>query len=182
MIETYEIKGHTLEYIDDIHTYLIDGVCVPSITQIIHKDFKDKYKDVPDEVLKKASERGTYIHKQIELYCKNKKYDDIEEVQDFKFLQDYYKFKVVDNEVPIILFKNNKPIGAGRLDLVIKDGKNLGLADIKTTSNLDKKYLKEQLNLYKKGYEQSYDKEIKFLKGIWLKNGKRKYVDIEVEK
>ena len=36
---TKEIAGHTLEYIDDSHTYLVDGVIVPSITQILKLKF-----------------------------------------------------------------------------------------------------------------------------------------------
>ena len=39
MIETWEIKGYTVEFIEDeekeIHTYLCDGVVLPSITQIL---------------------------------------------------------------------------------------------------------------------------------------------------
>ena len=35
MIESWEIAGGLLEYIDDTHTYLYDGVILPSITQIL---------------------------------------------------------------------------------------------------------------------------------------------------
>ena len=42
-METWKIKGHTLEYIDEIHQYLVDGKCVPSITQILKIKFFKKY-------------------------------------------------------------------------------------------------------------------------------------------
>ena len=35
MIESWEIAGGLLEYIDETHTYLYDGVILPSITQIL---------------------------------------------------------------------------------------------------------------------------------------------------
>ena len=59
MIETWEIAGGILEYIDETHTYIFDGVILPSITQILKIKFGNKYKDVSEDVLKKASERGT---------------------------------------------------------------------------------------------------------------------------
>ena len=42
-VQTWEIAGHILEYIDDIHQYLIDGICVPYITQILKIKFVNKY-------------------------------------------------------------------------------------------------------------------------------------------
>ena len=68
MIESWEIAGGILEYIDETHTYIFDGVILPSITQILKIKFGNKYKDVSDEVLKKASERGTKVHQAIEDY------------------------------------------------------------------------------------------------------------------
>ena len=70
MVESWEINGFTLEYIDDTHTYLVDGIIVPSITQLIKMKFKNKYDAVPKEVLKKAADKGTAMHLAIELYEK----------------------------------------------------------------------------------------------------------------
>ena len=153
---------------------------VPSITQILKIKFKNKYNGVNQEVLNKASQRGTEVHEAIEKLCKTGEAEEIKEVKNFIFLQKQYKFNILDNEVPIILFKEGVPVGAGRLDLVLEENNELGLGDIKRTSVLDKEYLAYQLNLYRIGYQQCYNKEIKFLKGLHLREDVRKYVDIPI--
>ena len=179
-MNTWEIKGHVLEYYDDTHTYLVDGIIVPSITQILKIKFKNKYSGVDQKVLKRASERGTQVHEAIEKLCQTGEVEDIKEVKNFLFLQKQYKFTTIDNEVPIILFRDGIPVGAGRLDLVLEENQELGLGDIKRTSVLDKEYLGYQLNLYRIGYQQCYDKDITFLKGIHLREDVRKYVNIPI--
>lgn len=178
-METWEIKGHIVEYIDEIHTYLVDGVIVPSITQILKVKFSNKYANVNSYVLQRASELGTATHKAIEDYCKLGIETDCKELEGFKSLQNEFGFEVIDNEVPIILFYNGVPVACGRLDLVLGD-KVLCLGDIKRTSVLDKEYLTYQLNLYRIGYQQCYDNEIKGLKGLHLREDVRKYVDIPI--
>ena len=58
MIEKWEIAGGVLEYFDDTHTYIFDGIILPSITQILKKEFGNKYNNVSEAVLKRASEKG----------------------------------------------------------------------------------------------------------------------------
>lgn len=180
-METWIIKEHVVEYIDETHTYLVDGIILPSITQILKIKFGNKYNNVSQDVLQRASELGTATHKAIEDYCKLGIEADCKELRNFKFLQKQFNFEVIDNEVPIILFYENKPVACGRLDLVLGDEEiGLILGDIKRTSVLDKEYLAYQLNLYKIGYEQCYQNEIKALKGLHLREDVRKYVDIPI--
>lgn len=179
-MNTWEINGHTLEYIDETHTYLVDGVIVPSITQILKIKFGNKYKYVKEEVLEEAREEGTTVHEAIEKLCKTGEVENLKEVKNFIFLQKQYKFEVTKNEVPIILFLNGVPIAAGRFDLELKLNDELGGGDIKRVSSLDKEYLFYQLNLYRIGYRQCYGIEWKFLKGLHLKENKRKFVDIPI--
>lgn len=179
-MDTWEINGYTLEYLDDEHIYLVDGVIVPSVTQILKAKFNSKYDNVSKKVLDNAAEKGTAVHKAIEKLCKTGEAEDIKEVKNFKFLQKNYKFNVLDNEVPIILFKDDIPIAAGRLDLVISIDDKVGGADIKRTATLDKQYLAYQLNLYRIGYRQCYGVEWEFLKGIHLREDTRKFVDIPI--
>ena len=96
------------------------------------------------------------------------------------FLQKQYNYEVLDNEVALIIFLDDVPVAAGRLDLDLKINDEEGLGDIKRTSVLDKEYLAYQLNLYRLGFQQSYDKEIKFLKGIHLRDDIRKFVNIPI--
>ena len=185
--ECWEIKGRTLEYLDDIHLYLVDGVPVKSVTQLIGYKFKDEYKDIDANTLKQASVKGTAIHKIIEDYCTQGIESDVPELKGFKTLQKLYKFDVLANEVPVILEdKKGEVIGAGRLDIVMEMGGKIGGADIKRTYTLNKEKLGYQLNLYRIAYRQSYGTEWEFLKGIHLryyeKTGelKRQMVDIPI--
>lgn len=178
-MEEWNIKGRKLEYVDQYHLYLVDGVKVPSVTQLLNRKFGKKYDGISADVLKKAAERGTQIHKAIECYCKG--FDDgSSEVRDFKFLQKHYGFETVENELPIILTFGGETY-AGRLDLILKIDGKYAVADIKTTSTLDKEYLGHQLNLYRMGVEQSYDYKIESLYGVHLRDGKRKLAKIPIK-
>lgn len=174
-----ELNGRTLEYFDDCHLYLVDGVIVPSITTILQPRSKKKYEGVDKEVLRQAARQGTAVHEAIEAYYETGEEQDLPEVRGFKFLQKTYQFKVDQNEVPVILEVDGF-VCAGRLDLTIWMDGLFGLADIKRTATLDREMLAYQLNLYRMGYEQSYDKEVHFLKGIHLRDDVRRMVDIPI--
>lgn len=179
-MEVFEIKGGALEYIDESHTYLYDGVILPSITQLLKKKFGGKYDSIPKATLQRASERGTAIHKVIEEYEVRGVETEDAELRNYKFLKKNFKFECIGNEIPVVLFKDGEAVACGRLDLVLKEGDKVGLADIKTTSTLDKNYLAYQLNLYRIAYQQCYGGDIEFLKGIHLRSDIRKYVDIPI--
>jgi hypothetical protein len=179
-MEEWNIKGHDVEFIDDTHTYLVDGVIVPSITQILKVRFNKKYDGIPRETLQRASEKGTQMHEVIERWCKNGEESDLVELRNFKFLKRQYNFSVLKNEVPVLLWHEGDIIGAGRLDMVIEMNGQVGLADLKRTSVLDKEYLGYQLNLYRFAYQQSYGEEIEFLRGIHLREDVRKFVKIPI--
>lgn len=183
-LSLWEINGHSLEFEDETHTYICDGIIVPSITQALKFKFKNKYAGIDKDTLQRASEKGTEVHEAIENWCRNGVDSDLPEVRNFKFLQCQYLFEVEDNEIPVILNMDDEPIMAGRLDLVIRqhaEGEfELGLADIKRTSALDKEYLGLQLNMYRIAYQQCYNKEISFLRGIHLREDVRKFVNIPI--
>ena len=40
------IKGHDIEFIEDIHKYVVDGILLPSVTQILNTRFGHKYDNV----------------------------------------------------------------------------------------------------------------------------------------
>jgi hypothetical protein len=179
-METYKINNYTLEYDDESHTYIVDGVIVPSVTQIISAKFGNKYAGVDRSTLERAASRGTAIHKAIEDFCKTGKDDGTKELHNFNFLMTYYEARVVENEIPIIIINGDTPIAAGRLDLLLDINGDYAIADIKTTATLDKDYLTYQLNLYRLGYSQSYGILAGELYGVHLKNDKRKLVKIPV--
>ena len=180
-METVEIKGGALEYIDETHTYLYDGVVLPSITQLLKVKFGNKYNNIPKETLERAAEQGTAVHKAIEDYELHGTESHLPELRNYKFLKKAYKFDCLSNEVPVVLFKDGEAVAAGRLDLVITEGDKIGLGDIKRTSALDKNYLAYQLNLYRIAYQQCYGEEISFLRGLHLREDTRKYVTLPID-
>ena len=175
-----QIKGHTLEFVDDGHIYLVDGEIVPSITQILKCKHSDKYSDVASSVLARAAEKGIALHNAIEDYNNFGTESDLPEFRNFLFLKKQYKFEVLESERPLILFYDGKPVAAGRCDMVINMDGKLGLADIKRTSALDKIYLADQLNLYRLAMKQSFGFEADFLRGIHLREDVRKFVPIPI--
>ena len=66
------------------------------------------------------------------------------------------------------------------MDLLLDVDGEFTIADIKTTSVLNKEYLAYQLNLYRVAFEQSYKMEIGRLYGIHLREHKRKLVEIPI--
>ena len=179
-METFSIKGGTLEYFDETHTYLYDGLMLPSVTQILGVKYRNDYASVPPAVLDNAAKRGTAVHKAIENY-NNSGYDDgSEAVRNFRFLQKQYGFEVLDSELPIVIFKDDMPIACGRLDMAMLMDGETGIADIKTVSALNKDKIAYQLNLYRIGLMQSYGVDAKFLKIIHLRDGVRKFIDCPV--
>lgn len=179
-MEAFEINGGVLEYIDETHTYIYNGIVIPSVTQMLKVKFGNKYDGIPKDVLERAAQRGTALHSAIEDYEKHGIESDVPELRNWKFLKRAYKFECIDNEVPIVLFEDGEAVAGGRLDLVIKEGDAIGLGDIKRTSTLDKKYLAYQLNLYRIAYQQCYGTEIAFLRGIHLRNDVRKYISLPI--
>lgn len=183
-INTFHINDDVLEYIDSTHTYLVNGVIVESVTQYISKKLGSKYDFIDPQVLERACNYGNKVHEEIEMYERyNVDNKTSKELSNYKFLKKAFDFKCLDNEFPIIIYdKNNKPIMAGRVDMMITKNGELGLADIKTSSVLDKERLSLQLNLYALGVKQSYNKEVTFLSGLHIRNNVRKFVDIKIDK
>lgn len=162
-----------VEFLKDTHTYLVDGIIVPSVSTILSQTiFADKYKDVPDFVLKKAAEFGTAIHNAIE----HESDDDLTDEQQVVYkrwlkLKAKHNIKAVEQEQIIHLGHQY----AGTFDMMAEINGELCLVDIKTTYNLDKEYLSWQLSLY--AYAKQFGGK---LVAIWLP--KRKGAElVEIE-
>lgn len=179
------IKLDKLEYLPKEHLYIYNGELLPSVTEILQIIFKDKYSNIPEFMLEKAKIKGTNIHNAIENYIETKEISEeyINQVNSFITIIEEQGFEVVDKEKMIVVLNNNKPIICGRFDLLVrnKNGK-LYVVDIKTTSKIDEDYLGYQLNTYKKGIQDTLGYEVDFLGCIWLRDKKKKYVEIRVDK
>lgn len=162
-----------VEFIKDTHTYLVDGIIVPSVSTILSQTiFVDKYKDVPDFVLQRAAEFGTAIHSAIEHESDNDLTDEQQVVyKRWLKLKAKHNIKAVEQEQIIHLGHQY----AGTFDMMAEINGELCLVDIKTTYNLDKEYLSWQLSLY--AYAKQFGGK---LVAIWLP--KRKGAElVEIE-
>lgn len=179
---TARIAGRTLEYYDDTHTYLVDGVEVPSVTQIIRATFPDRYAAADPARLAAAAAEGTAVHAAIQDYIENGVTDPARKrmIQHFAFLCERHELTVQGSEVPLILFAHGIPVAAGRCDLVLTRGSKVVGADIKHVSAIDKAYLTAQLNLYRIGYKQSYGVLWDEIAGIQLHGETRKYIPLRI--
>ena len=180
--ETHEVAGHVVEYDDSTHSYIVDGIEVPSVTQLLKRRFGGKYDGIPKAVLENAARLGTMIHEAIEEAEKGDTdtYEPPEEVKDeyrsYRFLKKQYGFTCIGNEILVLIPHKGEIIAAGRMDMLVssREGKT-GVADIKRTSVLDENYLSYQLTLYALGLKHITGTEAEFGRCIWLRKTERKY-------
>lgn len=166
------MKTNNIEYLDDVHTYLIDGVVVPSVSELIKFKYPDMYKDVPTKILKQKASYGTKVHDYIQKFVNKEitleelQQKDIDPnikiaVEQFEELRKKWAFHIKDME-QIVSYKNKF---AGRYDIKTID--NL-IIDIKTTSELHQDWLELQIGLY--NLADNIDTGISYC--IWLPKGK----------
>jgi hypothetical protein len=182
MIETFELRGHTLEYDDDYHLYIVDGIEVPSVTQILKTKFPAKYANVDRATLDNAARLGTKLHKAIEDHEAGREVDssDVEsEFAGYLDLKEKYEFKVIRSEVPVLIPYESKIVAAGRLDMIFEMDGQIGIADIKRTYKLDKQYLAWQLALYSIGYRYTYGEHIETHRCLHLRKEVADFVKIQ---
>ena len=178
-MQAWEINGRTLEFDEVDHIYICDGVIVPSVTQILKTQFND-YAGVSRAVLDRASERGTALHKAIELYETTGAESDLQEFKHYLFLKKHFNITNISNELPIIYEEDGRVLFAGQLDQIIEIDGEKGINDFKRVSSPNKEKIALQLNLYKLGYEQSYNREIKRLSFMQLREDKRRFVPLPI--
>ena len=171
-----EINGHILEFIPETHQYIVDGILVPCVSNILAHKFND-YSGVSREVLNRASEKGTELHKAIEDYEQQGITSDLREFKNYLFLKKQFKFENIENEVPVLYERGGRVLFVGTLDQVITLNGKLGINDFKRVSAPNKQKIAYQLNLYKMAYEQSYGKQIDFLSFTHLREDVRKFHD-----
>lgn len=167
-----------IDFLEEPHIYLVDGVITPSVSEILHFIFPEKYKNVSNYILNKKAQYGTTIHQSVEMLENNLKTMSIEEafnvtvqaldlnyiqevsLHQYLKLKDKYQIEVIEQE-QMIHFKNYY---AGRFDMIARIKNNLCLCDIKTTAELDEEYLSWQLSYYEMAVGKKFDK----LYAIWL--------------
>lgn len=173
-----EEKNDELEYIEDGHIYLFNGVIIKSVTQILQeKLFKDKYRDIPDFILEKKAKYGSKVHSIIEKIENNEEYEESsvyiqESIKQYEKIKNKHKIKVISQE-QVVCYKG---IYAGKYDMIAKVENDICLVDIKTTYEVDEEYLSWQLSMYELAIGREFDK----LYCLWLpKGGVGKLIEVK---
>ena len=163
----------------DTHTYTTpEGVCLQGITGIIERQlFPDKYLGVPEFVMKRAAERGSFVHEVCELV------DDLDIDHESEEARNYQKIKEsygLQYEASEYLVSDNEHF-ASCIDKVYRESDSeFSLGDIKTTYKLDKEYVRWQLSIYAYLFErQNPGCKVVRLFAIWLRGSISELLEVE---
>lgn len=143
---------YVVEFVEDTHVYLINGVIVPSVSRLVSFALGgQQYKGVPKSILLSKAQYGTQVHDLIQRYeeglIKDNEIDflTIDPMQKVS-LKQYIKLKnkyfIYPQSMEQIVHYKEK--FAGRYDIF--DGEYIW--DIKTTSKIHEHALEWQLGLY----------------------------------
>lgn len=80
LISGIEDFQSTCTFNSEWHTYKLKDKIIPSVTQLLSDD---SYENVDPKVLKRAAEKGTLVHKEIENFIKRQEMGFTDEFQDF---------------------------------------------------------------------------------------------------
>lgn len=171
-----------LDFKEEPHIYLLDGVQIPSVSAIMEPLSRAKYDGINEAVLQKAADRGTAIHNAIENYVL---YGIVDIPQDFKpyidaFLDwwDLAKPDAVGTEIRMYHKLMNY---AGTCDLLCYIGGELNLIDYKSTYAVSEKLCGVQLEAYRQALK-SHEIEIARKRILHLKkDGKHRVVEFPTE-
>ena len=164
-----------IEFIESSHTYLVGGVIVPSVTQLINFIYPNKFDGVPKQTLLAKSKFGTNVHNAIECYENGLEFElsPMERVvfEQYLRVKDREKIEVVEQE-KMIHYQDKY---AGRLDMIANVNGIRSLVDVKTTAKIDYDSLAWQLAFYELGCGEKFQKHYV----LWLpKKGMGRLVEI----
>ena len=179
MIKTYEYENYTLEFDDEAHRYIVNGIITPSVSKLLSLKFDD-YPNVPKAVLQAAADRGTEMHKAIEVYEKTGKESDLQEFRNYLFLKKHFKIENIENELPVAYFEDGLPVFAGTIDQVCRIDDVPAINDFKRVSAPNKEKIAYQVNLYRLAYNQTFGVEVKALSFMQLRESVRKFTQLPI--
>lgn len=139
------------------HQYRLDGVTIPSVSEIMTPLSTAQYKEVDPEILSKAAHRGTAVHTAIETYVKFGMVDIEPEYEwYFKAFQRWEQDTrpvAIGSECRVYhrLFRY-----AGTADLPVKFGNKRVLVDVKTSATVNKMLTGVQLEAYSMAFDSQF--------------------------
>lgn len=165
-----------IEFIEDGHIYIVDGVITPSVTQIVRKILGGhQYDGVPENILHAKAVYGEEMHEWVERFMQEGNYDTagLNQTQRMSvpYVTDILE-KLWRPDMAVICEKpvTYKGIFAGKFDALLYDKKSKRscLIDIKTTAKYDHEYLTWQLSLYSMAIEDTMKIKPDSLKCLWV--------------
>ena len=185
-IASYSIRGHMVVFHEDSHEYYVDGVKVPSVTELVRKYSElhglDDYTTVPSGSPRKAAPKGTTIQQEIGRYEKDGAEGSSEEFRNYLELKGKCGIKAESSGLPVLIFDGSgKPVCAGRLDLCGTVMGGSAIIGIRRTAKIYKGKVSLQLNLYRLGYKESYGDPCDSLYVIRLRHGASEFARIPID-
>lgn len=185
-IASYSIRGHMVVFHEDSHEYYVDGVKVPSVTELVRKYSElhglDDYTTVPSGSPRKAAPKGTTIQQEIERYEKDGAEGSSEEFRNYLELKGKCGIKAESSGLPVLIFDGSgKPVCAGRLDLCGTVMGGSAIIGIRRTAKIYKAKVSLQLNLYRLGYKESYGEPCESLYVLRLRRSASEFARIPVD-
>ena len=160
----------SIEFVEDGHLYLISGILVPSVSEILNFIFPDKYSNVPKQILNSKAEYGSRVHEAIEHLEKDETLPQLNYLQEaslkqWEKLKSGNKIEVIEQE-KMVNYGNHY---CGRFDMIANVNGAYSLCDIKTTAKLDLESLSWQLSFYALAHNpDKYETEFEKFYAIWL--------------
>lgn len=140
---------------------------------LVKRAFPDTYKDVPEEVLRRAAVRGSAIHEKIEKYEADIDYSYSNELLSYLTIKDEQKLTHIASEY--IVTDGEKYASAIDHVFVDADG-GIILGDVKTTYEPHYDTTALQLSIYRRFFEmQNPGLKVKAIAMIWLKDEKSEW-------
>lgn len=171
-----ELVKSCVVFNEEDHTYFLDDKQLNGITGMIGRQlFPDKYKAIPEAILKKAAEKGKRIHNQCQFVDATGLAQSIE-AENYLAERMSAGYEALANEYTV----SDNEYFASNIDCVWQKGDKVSIGDIKTTYNLDREYLSWQLSIYAYLFElQNPLLKIDKLFGIWLRGTRSELISIE---
>lgn len=181
MKRTEIIQGHIVEYHQHDHTYYVDGLVVPSVSDLCKKAYPNRYRGIDSNTLARAIKRGNHLHQLIETYETKGILGNTIEFKNYLKLKESLNFKVKQVETMVLIKYQDTIIACGRFDLLVELNGSLCLIDIKRTRELHIPTYTLQLNLYRYGLMSNTAIEIETLKILRLRDSDAHIVDIPID-
>ena len=132
----------------DRHAYTVDGVPVPSVTQVISMLFPTKYDGIPADILEAAADYGNRMHEWVETYAMTGRRKRQTELMKLSTKQVEQIVKDTDMKITSCEQMVAGEGYCGTYDMLGTVKGKTALIDIKTTAEMHREYLEWQLGMY----------------------------------